>query len=292
MPSPVPIRTLIVTGMTDIHHDWRATTPALKRLLESTGRFEVRVTEEFRGATRATIDAYDLVVLNYYGRHDPWRDVPEQRFGPQTEQALFDFVASGRGLIAYHPTLAGGVGWDPEYERLLGGVMREETSRRAPNNDFLLHTAEGHPITAGWPAEFPHYEDDLYIGLRWPEGVEKTILLTGWDNPLRYTQVPSQWRALPGMGEEHPVAWAVEYGSGRSVSIGIGHGVNAIGHPAFRALFPRSAEWAATGEVTIPTPDDLGQPVEGGDWWPTTLEPMVRTMFDEWVAAGEPARQK
>jgi hypothetical protein len=94
------------------------------------------------------------------------------------------------------------------------------------------------------------------------------------------------------MGEEHPVAWTVEYGSGRSVSIGIGHGVNAIGHPAFRALFPRSAEWAASGEVSIPTPDDLGQPVEGGDWWPTTLEPMVRTMFDEWVAAGEPARQK
>jgi hypothetical protein len=122
--------------------------------------------------------------------------------------------------------------------------------------------------------------------------VKKTVLLTGWDNPLRYTQVPSQWRALPGMGEEHPIAWTVEHGAGRSVSIGIGHNVQAIGHPAFRALFPRSAEWAATGAVTIPTPDDLGSPVEGGDWWPTTLEPMVRSMFDEWVAAGEPAAQK
>ena len=84
----------------------------------------------------------------------------------------------------------------------------------------------------------------------------------------------------------------MEYGAGRSVSIGIGHDVAAIGHPAFRALFPRSAEWAATGQVTIPTPDDLGEPVEGGDWWPTTLEPMVRQMFEEWVAAGEPATQK
>ncbi|WP_456286286.1 hypothetical protein M1D46_00820 [Microbacterium sp. JZ70] len=44
--------------------------------------------------------------------------------------------------------------------------------------------------------------------------------------------------------------------------------------------------------MTIPTPEDLGEPVEGGDWWPTTLEPMVRRMFDEWVAAGEPATQK
>ena len=186
------IRTLIITGMTDVHHDWRATTPALTQLLEGTGRFDVRVTEEFRGASAATLEPYDLVIVNYYGRQDPWRDVPEERFGPEAERALFDFVASGKGFIAYHPTLAGGVGWDPEYERLLGGVMRETTSRRAPNNDFLLHTAEEHPITAGWPAEFPHYGDDLYVGLEWPEGVRKTVLLTGWDNPLRYTQVPSQ----------------------------------------------------------------------------------------------------
>ncbi|MDR6687752.1 type 1 glutamine amidotransferase [Arthrobacter sp. 1088] len=289
---PATIKTLIITGMTDVHHDWRQTTPALKAALEETGRFEVRVTEEFRGATAGTLKPYDLVVLNYYGRHDPWRDVPEERFGQAAEQALFDFVAGGKGLIAYHPTLAGGVGWDPEYERLLGGVMREDTSRRAPNNDFLIHTAEAHPITEGWPSEFPHYNDDLYVGLKWPEGVRKTILLKGWDNPLRYTQVPAQWRSMPGMGDEHPVAWAVEYGAGRSVSIGIGHNVQAMSHPAFRALFPRSAEWAATGEVTVPTPEDLGQAVEGGDWWPTTLEPMVRKMFTEWVEAGEPATQK
>jgi type 1 glutamine amidotransferase len=286
---PDSIRTLIVTGMTDVHHDWRATTPALVALLRSTGRFDVRVTEEFRSATAATLADYDLVILNYYGRVDPWRDVPEQTFGTEAEQALYDFVAGGKGLVAYHPTLAGGVGWNAEYEKLLGGVMRAESSRRAPNNDFLVHTAEEHPITAGWPAEFPHYDDDLYVGLKWPEGVARTVLLTGWDNPLRYTQVRSQWRCMPGMGEEHPLAWTVEYGQGRSVSIGIGHSTRSISHPGFRALFPRSAEWAATGRVTLPFPEDLGKPVEGGDWWPTTLEPMVREMFEEWVEAGEPA---
>ena len=124
MTGTPTIKTLIVTGKTDIHHDWRSTTPALARLLEGTGRFEVRVTEEFRGATAPTIAAYDLILLNYYGRADPWRDVEEDRFGQETEEALLDFVSDGRGLIAYHPTLAGGVGWDPEYERLLGGVMR------------------------------------------------------------------------------------------------------------------------------------------------------------------------
>jgi hypothetical protein len=25
------------------------------------------------------------------------------------------------------------------------------------------------------------------------------MLLTGWDNPLRYMEVPSEWTALPGV---------------------------------------------------------------------------------------------
>ena len=43
------IQALIVTGQHFGGHDWRATTPALRKMLEDTGVFEVRVTEEFRG---------------------------------------------------------------------------------------------------------------------------------------------------------------------------------------------------------------------------------------------------
>lgn len=39
-------------------------------------------------------------------------------------------------------------------------------------------------------------------------------LLTGWDNPLRYMQVPSEWTALPGMGDEHALAWSSATPSG------------------------------------------------------------------------------
>jgi hypothetical protein len=47
--APAPkIRALIVTGQNG--HDWHATTPVLRSVLEATGKFEVRVTEEFRGA--------------------------------------------------------------------------------------------------------------------------------------------------------------------------------------------------------------------------------------------------
>ncbi len=279
--SGSPIRALIVTGHTDIHHDWRATTAALRELLEETERFDVRVTEEFRGATAATLAPYDLVVVNYYGRFEPWGDTPEMRWGEETEQALYDFVSAGGGLVAYHSTLSMGAGWGAELERMCGGMMRAERSRRAPNSDFLIQVASpDHPVTRGMPAAFPHYDDDLYVNLEWqPEGTYE-VLLTGWDNPLRYTQVPSEWNALPGMGDEHPLAWVVHHGGGRVLATGLGHGPKAIGHPGFRALFIRGAEWAATGEVTIPLPERLGEPVPDGDWWPTALEPRVRERFE------------
>jgi uncharacterized protein len=69
-------------------------------------------------------------------------------------------------------------------------------------------------------------------------------------------QVPSEWNALPGMGDEHPLAWVVCYG-----------------------------EWAATGELTIPLPDGLGELAPDGDWWPTALESLVRERFETLRAA-------
>lgn len=51
--GPPKLQALIITGQNG--HDWRATTPVLKQALEETGRFEVRVTEEFRGAGPETL---------------------------------------------------------------------------------------------------------------------------------------------------------------------------------------------------------------------------------------------
>ena len=42
-------RALIISGQNN--HDWRTTTPQLRKLLSATGRFDVRVTEEPSGLT-------------------------------------------------------------------------------------------------------------------------------------------------------------------------------------------------------------------------------------------------
>src|SRR5438105_15348723 len=62
--GPPKIQVLIITGQNP--HPWRDTTPVMRKALEDTGKFEVRVTEEFRGAGPEALANYDLAVVNYY----------------------------------------------------------------------------------------------------------------------------------------------------------------------------------------------------------------------------------
>src|SRR5947209_2428615 len=113
-PAPPKIAVLIVTGQNG--HNWRGTTPLLRKILEDTGKFEVRVTEEFRGAGPETLAPYDLVVLNYFERGRP-----ELRWGEKTDSAFLDFVRSGKGVVVYHFSMVAFDGWT-EYEKLSGGT--------------------------------------------------------------------------------------------------------------------------------------------------------------------------
>ncbi|MBE0657676.1 MAG: hypothetical protein IH602_08285, partial [Bryobacteraceae bacterium] len=85
--QPPKIQTLLITGQNTVGHDWRVVSPILKDALESTGRFEVRVNEDFRGAGPETLANYDLVVINYYENKDKkwW-------WGERAQNALIDFA--------------------------------------------------------------------------------------------------------------------------------------------------------------------------------------------------------
>ena len=88
--GPPKLQALIITGQNG--HDWRATTPVLKQALEETGRFEVRVTEEFRGAGPETLAPYDVAIVNYFERGQA-----ALRWGERADNALLEFVRSGKG---------------------------------------------------------------------------------------------------------------------------------------------------------------------------------------------------
>ena len=128
--GPPKLQALIITGQNS--HDWKGTTPILRQALEETGRFEVRVTEEFRGAGSETLAPYDVVIVNYFERRQP-----QLRWGERTDAAFLDYVRSGKGLVLYHFSLAAFTGW-ADYEKMSGGNWRVGSGHHSARHDFLL----------------------------------------------------------------------------------------------------------------------------------------------------------
>lgn len=238
---------LILSGRSN--HDWRTTTPQLKKLLEQTGRFEVRVNEEASACSNESLVAYGVLVVDYHG----------PRWTPACEKAIEDFVRGGKGLVAVHGAiygfgnleiLAGGhrptgqfqPPWN-EYARMLGGSWPQPAK---PNYHGQRHiyevklAASEHPITAGLPATFRH-NDELYHGITTAPGI--AVLATAFDDPKQ-----------GGSGKDEPMLWTVKYGAGRVFVTVMGHDLEAMNDSGFIASFTRGTEWAATGSVAPAPP--------------------------------------
>ncbi len=267
------IRVLILSGQNN--HDWRTTTPFLRKLLLNTGRFDVRVNEEPTGMTSETLAIYDVVVLDYNG----------PRWGITAENALADFVRSGKGLVGVHganwafsglvvladhhiPTGIMEPPW-PEYKKMIGGVWsdRYPVSGHAPRHKFLVKIVDpGHPVTKGLPPTF-EADDELYHNMHMASGVH--VLATAYDDPNNKPAAPAasrppitfnghtvQWPHLDmnPTGKDEPLLWTVHYGKGRTFYTTLGHDVKAQTMPGFSTTFVRGVEWAATGTVRKPKP--------------------------------------
>lgn len=247
---PAKLQALIITGQNG--HDWRGTTPVLRKLLEDTGRFEVRVTEEFRGAGPETLAPYDVVILNYFDKNKP-----ELRWGARADQALLDFVRAGKGVVVYHFSTAAFNGWE-EYEKLCAGNWRPNQGHHSARHDFTVEIKDsGHPITRGMKASFPQASDELYANLKWQPAGSFHVLATAWDDHALYQGKARQ--PIPGPGLNQPMLWTVPFGQGRVFATALGHDAPALASPGFISTFVRGTEWAATGAVTIPLPPELAK---------------------------------
>jgi len=254
-PATPKIQVLIVTGQNG--HDWRGTTPLLRKALEDTGKFEVRVTEEFRGAGPETLAPYDAVVLNYFERGRP-----ELRWGERTDNAFLDYVRSGKGVVVYHFSTAAFDGWT-EYEKLSGGNWRPNNGHHSAPHNFNVDIKDTqHPITKGLKLSFPQSNDELYGNLRWQPAGSYHVLATAVDDHALYAASRTDARApqpLVGPSAEEPMLWTVEYGKGHVFGTALGHVGENVQTPAFVTTFTRGTEWAATGKVTLPIPAGMGQ---------------------------------
>ncbi|MBN2289418.1 MAG: ThuA domain-containing protein [Candidatus Glassbacteria bacterium] len=236
------LRVLILSGRNN--HDWRTTTPYLKKLLLGTGRFDVRVNEEASGITAAALAPYDLLVLDYMG----------PRWGEEAETAVERFVKAGKGMVVVHGASYAFSGREilgdshagtgvfeppwPEYARMVGGIWADSTAHGDRHLFEVRFTDREHPVAAGMGEGFM-ISDDLYHDQRMEPDAH--VLATAFSDP-----------ATRGTGEDEPILWTVSYGDGRVFYTALGHDLNAMHAPGFVATFLRGCEWAAAGKVSLP----------------------------------------
>lgn len=256
---------LIVTGIVTSEHDPK-TNRMIKRTLESTGRFKVKITEEFRGASAETIEGYDAILLNYDGKVDV--TAPYIPLGATAEKTLCDYVANGGGIIIYHSSvIAQEPAFPAEFIKMTGADFKfTNGGRKNPKLSFRVDMVKGDPICEGVPDFWYTAQDDLFVNVKWLEDSNVEVLATVYDGEEDYDISRMQKHLardyenidlskLENLNQDNPVVWKNTYGKGRVFVPFIGHGIDTIRRAEFVSILAKGCEWACCGEVTIPYPD-------------------------------------
>ena len=265
------IRVVIIDGQNN--HDWRSTTPFMKKVLRDSGRFSVEVStaplakNDKRGLPKGweavpfppDLSKYDVVLSNYNGESWP----------KDFQKALDDSLKNGKvQLVIVHAANNSFGSWK-EYNQMIGMGWRGNNfgdrltldengkeirvpkgkgpgSSHGASHAFQIVVRDpAHPITKGMPKEWMHAQDELYHGMRGP--IENVHLLA-----TAYAD-----KSKGGTGEHEPMMWTVTYGKGRVFHTPMGHDLSGMRCIGFITTLLRGTEWAATGKVTQPIPTNF-----------------------------------
>lgn len=267
-----PIKVMLLTGQCSRYHNWQLSSTILKRQLDEVKHFEVDlVTTPPTGGDMAAFQPdfsrYDVVVMDYDG--DEW--------SAATKEAFTRFIANGGGLVTFHDTdnafpkwtewlemigVGGWAGrdesWGPKVRWKDGRTVLDDspgTATHPPKHDFIIDVRDPeHPIMKGMPVKWLHANDELYSQLRGPARNLRVLA----------TATAEKGKLNNATGEHEPMIMAIQFGKGRVVHNTLGHvgpqdkePVASVDCVGFITTLQRSTEWAATGKVTIPVPDDF-----------------------------------
>jgi type 1 glutamine amidotransferase len=283
------LKALIVDGQNN-HQVWPKSTIMMQQYLEETGLFKVDIyrskytwrgdrekdylplagvgeTEDLKDPKAdpnflPKFKDYDVVISNFGWKAADW---PKK-----TQKALEKYMKSGGGFVSVHAADNSFPDW-LEYNKMIGiGGWGDRTEKNGP---YVYYTNEGelvrdtsagkagahgpqnvfpvtirdanHPITKGMPASWLTTKDECYSMLRGP-AENMTVLATGKDQSGK---APTD--------RHEPMLMLVDYKKGRVFHTTLGHDDYSIESVGFIISFLRGTEWAATGKVTIPIPEDF-----------------------------------
>jgi len=255
-------RVLLVNGQNNHkkYTDFEEINRTLKLYISQPGIFELTEVTCPKGGNpdyHPDFSKYDVVLSNYNGAMWP----------EETREDFEKYMRKGGGLVTIHSADNSFATWD-EYTRMLGIGYRDRTlkgpmvyyndegelirddgegkSHHGTQHDLLIKIRQpDHPITEGMPEEWLHAKDELYSHMRGPaENME--VLATAYSA-----------EETRGSGRHEPVMITVRYGKGRVFHNPLGHSDYSQKCVGFKTTLLRSLEWAASGKVTQPIPENF-----------------------------------
>jgi type 1 glutamine amidotransferase len=289
LAAEAKLKALIIDGQNN-HAVWPKSTIMMKQYLEDTGLFEVDIdrtcftwkaerekaflplagvneTKDLKKPKsdpdfKPSFSDYDVVISNFGNSAADW---PES-----TRMALETYMKAGGGFVSVHAADNSFGKWK-EYNKMIG--LGGWGGRNEQHGPYVYYTNEGelardeapgkcgshgpahqipitvrdpdHPITKGMPSVWLTTKDECYAKLRGP-AENMTILATGKDMSGK---APTD--------RHEPILMVIEYGKGRVFHTTLGHDDYSIEGVGFLISFTRGTEWAATGKVSQPIPQDF-----------------------------------
>jgi len=243
-PARKPIKVLLVTGNDVGAHEWQKTSPQLKKILDETKKFDVKMVEINKNPnildSADELKEFDVIVQNYVSLKLP-------PISDKAKENLLSFVRDGKGFVCFHMSSASWADWE-EFHKLCGRYWVMGKSGHGPRGTFQAKIVDPkNPITRG--AKDFEADDELYAKLL--VGDEKINVLVAAD---------SEWSK-----QNEPLVFTKDYGKGRMFQFCFGHDVKALENPSVGRIFARGVEWAATGAVTRGGPGGAKGGKKAGD---------------------------
>lgn len=231
---------------------------ATQQMGRKTGAFQVDLADTYDVFTPENLSRYDAIVLN----NTTHLKFPQ----PQQEQALLDFVASGKGLVGYHAA-SDNFYAHPKAAAMIGGQFNGHPWGAGGTWAFKLDDPQ-HALNRAFGGQGFWHQDEIYQyrpdSYQGPEVLRLLVSLDMSKDKVADRIKDDRQRDDYGPGpREVPVSWLRDYHRGRVFVTNLGHREETFANPAVLrhmldgiqfALGDLEADTTPTAKIEAKTP--------------------------------------